>query len=311
MRLTLTGRAHAPMLHMPQTIHLQTGSTTQEGQRHSYVLPGARQSSSQHRLFLSSTAVDQFFNRGLSSPLHMEAEPRHPAPFTPMGITLPLPSSNERKARALSEANKILLPLIGGARSIAKVVEAAGASQRTRPVSVHSSRDMRLHAIVVEIPGSNPLVVAVYASTQESRPTSPLQFSNRVKRLQRFISKLRGKYFNTADIAYIYISPSGLTRGARLLALKYKVFFALNGNEARQKLAKFLASRYRKLIASLQGKHIWGVVPLLLYSLSLLARKLGAQIHSLSPIHAIEWSRKGVKFTPNTITRLETYSSTL
>lgn len=224
---------------------------------------------------------------------------------------MPLPSSSERKARALSEANKILLPLIGGARSIARVVEAAGVSRITRPVSVHSSRDMRLHVIVVEMPGSNPLVVAVYASTQESRPTSPLQFSNRIKRLQHFISKLRGKYFNTADIAYVYISPSGLTRGARLLAVKYKVFFALDGNEARQKLAKFLASRYRKLIASLQGKRVWGVVPLLLYSLSLLARQLGAHVHSLSPVYAIEWSHKGIKLTLNTITKLETYNTTL
>ncbi|ALL01663.1 hypothetical protein Pyrde_1620 [Pyrodictium delaneyi] len=206
-------------------------------------------------------------------------------------------TSKERKARALAEANKILLPLLGGARHIAKVVEASGAAHVVKPVSVHSSSDMRLHIVVIDIPGSSPLVVAIYVSTQESRPTSPSQFSTRIKRLQHFLDKLRGKYFNTADVAYLYISPLGLTRGAKRLAIKSRIFYAANGNEAKQKLANFLATRYKKLLAKLTGKRIWGTVPLLLYALSLLARRLGAVVQSISPIHAIEWAQKGTRLT--------------
>ncbi|KSW11958.1 hypothetical protein CF15_03975 [Pyrodictium occultum] len=200
--------------------------------------------------------------------------------------------ARERRARALAEANEVLLPLLGGARALVRVLEAAGRSP-ARPVSLHSSGDKRLHALILELPGSSPLVVAVYSSTQESRPTSPQQLAKRMKRLAGFVARLRGRYFNAADVAYIYISPRGLTRGARRLAIGLKTFFAQSGREARQKLAKFLATRYYKLLASLRGKRVWGPVPLLLYALSILAQRLGAHVEPVSAARAIELSTRG------------------
>ena len=199
-----------------------------------------------------------------------------------------------RQLAALETANRLLLPVLRATRRIA-VVTRSSIDPLFTPVRVYSSGDKRIHVAVVNLPGSHPLIVAVYASTQRSRPTSPQQLAKRLSRLARFVRRLSGKEYTQADIVYIYMAPRGLTRGSIRLAARSKVVYASEPSEAKRKLAKYLAKRYRRLLASIVGKRVWGSVPLLAYALSLLARELGEPLHVPDPNQVLYWAEKGIK----------------
>ncbi|ABM80732.1 hypothetical protein [Hyperthermus butylicus] len=200
----------------------------------------------------------------------------------------------DRQLAALETANKLLLPVLRATRRIAAVARSSIDPSFT-PIRVYSSGDRRIHVAVVNLPGSHPLVVAIYASTQRSRPTSPQQLARRLARLARFVGRLSGNEYAQADIVYVYMAPRGLTRGSIRLAVKSKIVYASEPSEARRKLAKYLAKRYRRLLASIMGKRVWGSVPLLAYALSLLARELGEPLHTPDPHQVLYWVENGVK----------------
>jgi hypothetical protein len=193
----------------------------------------------------------------------------------------------EAKQRALAQANGLLLPLIAGGRRLAVLRLALSLGHTNRLVHVHSTRDMRVHIVVVDLPASHPLVVAVYSSTQESRPTSPQQFAKRLARLRREVGKLRHRLFEQADILYVYLSPKGLTRGSTLRALREGVIFSSSPLEARKRLAGYLAKRYRRLITKIASTKVWGELPLLAYALNLLSRTLRNPHPTTSETHNI------------------------
>jgi hypothetical protein len=198
-------------------------------------------------------------------------------------------SRAEAKQRALAQANEVLYPLIAGGKRLSRIVEAT-ATTRRKFVYVYSSGDLRIHILVLDLPASHPLVVAIYSSAQTSRPTSPSQLAKRVARLRREVNKLRHKVFESADIVYVYLSPRRLTRGSVYRALREGVLFSSSPTEVRRKLAKYLATRYRKLVERVAGSRIWGELPLLMYALNMLARRLTSSIeddvaHILSTLH--------------------------
>ncbi len=177
-----------------------------------------------------------------------------------------------KKEEALLQANNILVPLLGIGRRLYRVLESE--TGRRYGIYVHNTTDKRLHIVVLDLPASHPLVIAVYSSAQTSRPTSPKQLATRLGRLRREVGKLRGKLFSNADIVYVYVSRRNITRGAYRQALRSGVIVAVNPSDARRRIAKYLAKRYHKLLSKLAGKRIWGELPLLAYTLAILSKSL-------------------------------------
>jgi hypothetical protein len=178
----------------------------------------------------------------------------------------------EKKKQALMQANELIVPLLGISR---RVLRLAGDSiGKTYHIHVEVTNDKRVHIIVIDLPASHPLIVAVYSSAQNSRPTSPQQLLKRIKRLSKEVLKLKGKIYEQADIVYIYLSSGGLTRGSIRIAKTYRIIAARKPEEARKRMAKYLAQRYRKLLTTLATRRVWGELPLLAYTLSIMSHSL-------------------------------------
>ncbi len=174
-----------------------------------------------------------------------------------------------RAEEALQLANQVILPLLRGARGYVRVYEAYTRMPH-RVTSLASSGDKRIHVLVVDIPFSRPLVVAIYASTQRSRPVSPSQLRRRLARLARLVAKLRNTIGSQADIIPVYLSATRLTRGAYREALRSHVYVALSPTKARQYLASYLKRRLRALLSKTRGAP-HGRVAVLAYALNSLA----------------------------------------
>ncbi len=198
----------------------------------------------------------------------------------------------QRRELALSEANRVLFPLLGGARRLLQVAELA--RLHITGTKVYSTTDKRVHIVLLDIFSHNPLIIALYISTQESRATSPSQLLRRAKRLAREVEKLRRDEFVSADTLYLYITRKRITRGAYREARARGILVALSSKEARRRIARYLLARLNKLLQKITSKRIWGRLALFAYALSILAKKLGAEINEPSIITIVKAYELGI-----------------
>jgi hypothetical protein len=204
---------------------------------------------------------------------------------------MPLHSLERSRAR-LQAANTVILPLLRAAARQRKLARILG-SQPGKIASLYQSRDYTLNILVYTLPAGPQLVVALYASTQESRPLSPRQLAARLRRLASAVAKLRGKLFNQADIVYALYAPAGLTRGALHTATRQGITIATRPEKLAHSLARYLKTRYNRLIAKLRGRRVWGPVPLLAYMLAELAAQLGAEVEKPPLDRVVEAALRG------------------
>ncbi len=171
----------------------------------------------------------------------------------------------EAKEAALREANNVIIPLLSIARRYSQLLFKL--ANETLHLRVLQTGDKRVNIVLVEPPASRPLVVAVYSSVQESRPVSPSQLHRRLVRLRKLVNKLRGRYFASADIIYIYMTRVRLTINAYRMARRAGVYVALGSQHAKRILSRYFMKRVKGLLKKLQGRRIWGKLALLLYML--------------------------------------------
>ena len=172
-------------------------------------------------------------------------------------------------SRALETANALLLPLIRAVRRF-NLSCRRRSHDECMAIKMLQTGDRRIHVAIVDIPGSAPLVVAVYSSVQTSRPVSPGQLIKRLNRLSSMVSKLRGRLFNAADILYFYLTPVRLTRTAYRLAVSRGVHVALSASKALSMLRRYIGKRVTRLGDRLRGRRVWGRVQALYDALQLL-----------------------------------------
>ncbi len=185
----------------------------------------------------------------------------------------------ERAEERLRALNTLLLPLLQASRDYHSVWRLVENLQKNTPTTILSKRDYTVNTILLDMPLGNPLLIVFYVSTQRSRPLSPSQLKQKIKAMKKAVQRIRGKLFNTADILYAIYTPSGLTSGARRIALENKILYSDSLKTILRLIAKYLASRYNALRKKLQEKkRIWGKVPVLLYALGILSKRLGAQV---------------------------------
>ncbi|NOZ88920.1 MAG: hypothetical protein GXO15_03255 [Crenarchaeota archaeon] len=180
-----------------------------------------------------------------------------------------------RKGEALARANALLLPLLRVARRFSARVAALEGRPPRSLAKVYKTGDNRVHILLVELPASNPLLLAVYVSMQMTRPASPAQVDKRLKRLRRAVEKARRGVAAAADVVYVYLSTARLTRAAYRLARSQGALVALDPQRAASLLASHLARRRRRLLEKTRGR-IWG-------ALALLASMLGDMAYTLDP----------------------------
>ncbi len=176
----------------------------------------------------------------------------------------------ESKEAALREANNVIIPLLSVARRYSQLLFKL--ANEFLHIQVLQTGDKRVSIVLTELPASRPLVVAVYSSVQESRPVSPSQLHRRIVRLRKFVDKLRGRYFVSADIVYIYMTRIRLTVNAYRMARRAGVYVAFGSHHAKRILSRYFMKRVKGLLKKLQGRRIWGKLALLLYMLHELAR---------------------------------------
>jgi len=171
---------------------------------------------------------------------------------------------------ALENANQLILPLLRAAKQLARTYEAY-TRIALKPYHVYTSGDRRIHVFTLSMPQGRILVFAVYSSAQQTRPASPAQVERRLRRLARSThEQVNGV---GADIVYIYLSTTRLTRNAYRLAREKGVFVALSPSAARALISRFLRDRFRRLMLKTRGR-IWGPVALLALTLHVLAKSL-------------------------------------
>ncbi len=202
-------------------------------------------------------------------------------------VLLPL----ERRQERLRTVNQLLLPFLRSSGRYRKLLRLVG--RLDNPTMVVQSRDYTVNIMVYTMPMGPHLVLAVYASTQRARPLSPQQLAAKLRALRERVSKLRGRYFNQADIAYLVLAPAGFTRGARRLARQLGVTLAKQGNTALRVLARYIRRRYERLLRAIAGKRVWGMLPLLLYTLGAMARELGENVRLPNLASIIDAATKG------------------
>ena len=198
----------------------------------------------------------------------------------------------QRRQQRLATLNELLLPLLRGARryyAAWRIVNPllAGVSR------LDQTSDYTITVLTLHLPASNPLVLALYTSTQESRPVSPSQLLRRIRRLRQHVAKLRGKVFTSGDIVYILYAPRGYTRGAKRLARIEAVNIVNRVEDALKTLARYIGRRLSRLTQKLIGKRIWGELPLLVYALQELASTIGQAITIISRDQAIRLAEQG------------------
>lgn len=166
-----------------------------------------------------------------------------------------------RADEALGMANGLALPLLRAARRFDPAAR----------ILVHHTSDRRIHLVLVEMPAGHPLLVALYSSTQRSRPASPAQVERRLRRLETEVKKLRGRIYSQADVVMLYISAARLTRRAYRLARSLGVYVALSVEQARLLLARHL---YRRVHGLRRARKLFGPLLRLAELLAYLARQL-------------------------------------
>ena len=206
---------------------------------------------------------------------------------------LPLQRVEER----IRILNTALVPLLRGARRYLSIWSQLQRISK-KPLETYTTRDYTVTIFLAEMPGSNPLLIAYYISTQASRPLSPSQLAARIKRVLKEVNKLRNKLFTAADILYIVYAPRGFTKGARKLARTKGINLATTQREILAPIARYITKRFNKLLDKIKGKRIWGNLPLLLYALQEIGINIGANIRRvLDTLDLIRLVEKGGKLT--------------
>jgi len=184
------------------------------------------------------------------------------------------PTPVQLREERLAQLNSLLLPLLRAARrySIAWRVLLPSTAGTAR---IEGFRDYTATVVQLNLPASNPLIVAVYVSMQKSSPITPSQLKPKLNKLRELVNRLRGKTFATADIVYIVVAPKGCTIGARRIARYHGVNAVRNIREAIARLRTYIRARLHKLLQAIQGKRVWGELPLLAYSLQTILQELG------------------------------------
>ena len=202
-------------------------------------------------------------------------------------MATPLAAKEER----LTVLNRLLLPLLRAARRYHHVWRLSRSDAARAPAKTVNTSTYTVAIITLELPGSHPLTIAYYVSTQRSRPLSPKQLTQRMRQLKKMLAKNRTPQGDTVYALYI---PAGLTRGARRIAHHNMILYSRKPERLAERIASYLRHRYERLLEKLRGRKVWGQLPLLLYSLSTLATELGEHIDNRpSPDWAIEAAEKG------------------
>ncbi len=180
----------------------------------------------------------------------------------------------EQREERLRQLNELLLPLLRAARRYSTLwsMYSGRPLQASRVVY---GRGYTAALFLAELPGSHPLVIAVYSSAQRSRPLSPSQLSSRLRALKNLVAGERGRSFTSADIVYIVIAPRGATSGARRTAARQGATITLSPREAAARIARYIRSRLQALLRKLSQRRVWGPLPLLAAALAHLASSLG------------------------------------
>ncbi len=184
-----------------------------------------------------------------------------------------LPS--QRVEERIKILNTALVPLLRGARRYLSIWSQLQRISK-KPLATYTTSDYTVTIFLAEMPGSNPLLIAYYISTQTSRPLSPSQVLARIKRIGKEIKKLRNRVFTAADILYILYAPRGFTKGARKISRAKGINLATTPKDLLSPVARYIAKRFNKLLEKIRGKRIWGNLPLLVYALQEIGASIGA-----------------------------------
>ena len=184
--------------------------------------------------------------------------------------------AGEKRNAALAAVNTVLPDIVGPAKRMGL------------PVSVESTKDLRVHIVTVELPGSKPLILALYATTEESRPITWSRLGPRLERLE----KHRGRWAPPGgDTLYFVLAASPRTRvtgPARRMLAKRKVLF-LTPRKLRLWFNRYFNRRLAGLIKKLRAKKAKAYDKLaeLLRVLYLLASRLGPIDVTLHEVEAM------------------------
>ena len=199
----------------------------------------------------------------------------------------------QRVEKRLQILNTALVPLLRGIHRYSSIWMQIRRISKN-PLQTYITRDYTIAIIVADLPGSNPLLIAYYISTQSSRPISPSQLRKKMHRILQMLRHLRNKSFTAADILYIIYSPKGFTKGSKREARKHRINLAVSAKDLLSPLARYVSKRYTKLLERIGSKKVWGNVPLLIYALQEIGLSIGAKIRkSLDPPRLIELVTKG------------------
>jgi len=186
-----------------------------------------------------------------------------------------------RRGEALEAANAVLLPL---ARASRFARERLGADTRYR---LESTSDDRVYVVVLELPGSRPLVLGVYATTEESRPLTFSRLAPRLRRLKRLMARRAPPGGDTLVFVLAASPRTRCTGPARRLLSRLRTGF-MTPTGLREWLHRYLARRLARLLEALRERGVKAYGPLagLLRALYMLARELGPVEITLADVEA-------------------------
>jgi hypothetical protein len=192
------------------------------------------------------------------------------------------PNPLKMKEERLALLNQVVLPLLRAARRYSAswrilLPSTAGTSR------LEGTKDYTATVLQLNLPASNPMLIAIYISVQKSSPLTPSQLEPKIRKLKELVNKLRGKTFVAADIIYIIIAPKGYTIGSRRIAKKNGVNAVKTVEEAVARLRIYIRTRLQKLVEKVRGKRIWGELPLLIYALQSILEELGEKLQTFFP----------------------------
>ena len=183
--------------------------------------------------------------------------------------------AKERRSTALATANTIIPILAGAARRLGLQVR------------VESSSDRRVHVLVVDLPGSRPLALGLYVTTEESRPITFSRLAPRVGRLARTVAR----HAPPGSDTLLFVVPAGPrvrpTRPAARMLSRLRAGFK-KPRELLGWLHSYLTRRLTKLLERLREKGVkaYGKLAGLLRALHRLASALGPLPISLAEVEA-------------------------
>ncbi len=187
----------------------------------------------------------------------------------------------KRRDAAVKAANTVLVPLASAVRF---AWERLGTGARYRLEAATS--DYRVYVAVVELPGSRPLVLGLYATTEESRPITFHRLRPRLERLRKLVARYAPPGCDTL-LFIVATARARPTRPAKRVLARLRVGF-MSPRELRGWLHKYILRRLTRLLDTLREKKTkaWGPLAGLLRTLYALAKELGPLPISLAEVDA-------------------------